>query len=51
MQDLARGGGTWRTYGVTAEQLASRAGLKVAREAPRLREWVRQRTQGYFDRT
>lgn len=36
MQNLASGGGTWVTYGVTAEQLEARVGAKIARGAPRL---------------
>jgi putative hydrolase of HD superfamily len=48
MQNLASGGGTWKTYGVTAEQLEARVGVKVARGAPRLWEWVRERTRTYF---
>lgn len=48
MQNLACGGGTWKTYAVTAEQLESRVGVKVARGAPGLWAWVRERTRGYF---
>lgn len=48
MQNLACGGGTWRTYGVTAEQLESRVGVKVARGAPGLWAWVQERTRAYF---
>jgi putative hydrolase of HD superfamily len=48
MQNLASGGGTWRTYGVTAEQLEARVGVKVARGAPRLWDWVRERTRASF---
>ncbi|WP_210529755.1 HD domain-containing protein [Rubellimicrobium arenae] len=48
MQNLASGGGTWITYGVTSEQLESRVGVKVARGAPRLWAWVRDRTRTYF---
>lgn len=48
MQNLASDGGTWRTYGVTAEQLESRVGVKVARGAPGVWDWVRERTRGYF---
>lgn len=48
MQNLASGGGTWKTYGVTAEQLESRVGVKVARGAPGLWEWVRERARSYF---
>jgi putative hydrolase of HD superfamily len=48
MQNLASGGGTWKTYGVTAEQLEVRVGAKVARGAPGVWEWVRERTRAYF---
>jgi putative hydrolase of HD superfamily len=48
MQNLASGGGTWIEYRVTAEQLESRVGAKVARGAPRLWDWVRDRTRVYF---
>jgi putative hydrolase of HD superfamily len=48
MQNLASGGGTWVEYKVTAEQLESRVGTKVARGAPRLWDWVREQTRSYF---
>ncbi|TNC67561.1 HD domain-containing protein [Rubellimicrobium roseum] len=48
MQNLASGGGTWTTYNVTAEQLESRVGVKIARGAPALWDWVRERTRSYF---
>ena len=48
MQNLASGGGTWITYNVTAEQLESRVGAKVARGAPGLWSWVRAQTRAYF---
>ena len=48
MQNLASGGGTWVEYKVTAEQLESRVGAKVARGAPGLWDWVRERTRAYF---
>lgn len=48
MANLMSGGGTWKTYNVTAEQLQSRVGVKVARGAPALWEWVRERTRAYF---
>jgi putative hydrolases of HD superfamily len=50
MHNIASGGGTWTTYNVTAEQLQSRVGTKIARGAPDLWEWVRARTIGFFDR-
>ncbi|WP_126978683.1 HD domain-containing protein [Frigidibacter oleivorans] len=49
MQNLASGGGTWVTYGVTSEQLDSRVGTRVARGAPALWDWVRARTRAFFD--
>ncbi len=48
MANLMSGGGTWTTYGVTAEQLESRVGVKVAKGAPRLWQWVKSRTTRYF---
>ena len=48
MANLMSGGGTWKTYNVTAEQLEARVGVKVARGAPALWEWVRERTRAYF---
>ena len=50
MQNLASGGGTWATYGVTFDQLESRVGAKVARGAPRLWAWVRERARPWFAR-
>ncbi|MFN4158378.1 MAG: HD domain-containing protein [Gemmobacter sp.] len=41
MQNIASGGGTWITYEVTADQLDTRVGAKIARGAPRLWPWVR----------
>lgn len=48
MANLASGGGTWITYNVTAEQLESRVGSKIARGAPRLWTWVKSRTTAFF---
>jgi putative hydrolase of HD superfamily len=50
MQNIESGGGTWITYAVTAEQLEARVGVKVARGAPDLWPWVRERARGFFDR-
>lgn len=50
MQNIASGGGTWITYNVTAEQLETRVGAKVARGAPALWDWVRDRTRAFFAR-
>lgn len=49
MHNIASGGGTWIEYGVTADQLETRVGAKVARGAPALWDWVRARTRAFFD--
>lgn len=48
MANLMSGGGTWKTYAVTAEQLESRVGAKIARGAPRLWGWLQNRTRAFF---
>ncbi len=48
MANLMSGGGTWITYNVTAEQLESRVGAKVAKGAPALWAWVKARTAAFF---
>lgn len=48
MANLQSGGGTWITYNVTAEQLETRVGSKVARGAPRLWAWVKAQTARFF---
>ena len=48
MQNIESGGGTWITYNVTADQLDSRVGAKVARGAPALWSYVRNRTKAFF---
>jgi putative hydrolase of HD superfamily len=48
MANLMSGGGTWIEYNVTAQQLEDRVGVKVARGAPKLWDWVKQKTSGYF---
>lgn len=50
MANLMSGGGTWVEYGVTADQLDSRVGVKIARGAPRLWTWIRARTSAWFDK-
>jgi putative hydrolases of HD superfamily len=50
MHNIASGGGTWLEYNVTAAQLETRVGVKIARGAPDLWEWVRARTAGFFNR-
>ena len=48
MANLASGGGTWVEYQVTAEQLETRVGVKIARGAPGIWEWVKVKTAFYF---
>ena len=48
MANLQSGGGTWISYNVTADQLESRVGAKIAKGAPRLWDWVREKTRLYF---
>ena len=49
MANLASGGGTWLEYNVTAEQLEARVGVKIGRGAPKLWEWVRNKTRSFFE--
>lgn len=48
MANLQSGGGTWVTYNVTADHLESRVGAKIAKGAPRLWDWVREKTRPFF---
>ena len=48
MANLQSGGGTWIEYNVTAAQLESRVGVKIAKGAPRLWHWVQAKTAAYF---
>lgn len=48
MANLMSGGGTWIEYNVTAAQLDTRVGSKIARGAPMVWEWVRQKTAVFF---
>lgn len=49
MANLMSGGGTWKTYDVTFDQLESRIGVKVARGAPGLWERVRAKALTWFE--
>ncbi len=48
MANLMSEGGTWTTYKVTAEQLDARVGVKIARGAPDLWQWLRAKAGQYF---
>lgn len=49
MANLMSGGGTWIEYNVTADQLDTRVGAKIAKGAPALWNWVRAQTRPFFD--
>lgn len=46
--NMASGGGSWRDYQVTLEQVETRVGAKVARGAPRLWAHIRARLSEFF---
>jgi putative hydrolases of HD superfamily len=48
MANLMSGGGTWTTYNVTYEQLEARVGTKIAKGAPGLWDWVRDKARPWF---
>lgn len=48
LHNIASGGGSWTEYQVTFEQLEARVGHKVARGAPRVWAYVRERARHYF---
>jgi putative hydrolases of HD superfamily len=49
MANLQSGGGTWVTYEVTYDQLESRVGVKIAKGAPNLWDWVRDKARLWFN--
>jgi putative hydrolases of HD superfamily len=48
MANLMSGGGTWATYNVTYDQLEARVGVKIAKGAPRLWDWVKAKARPWF---
>ncbi|KAF0114207.1 MAG: Metal dependent phosphohydrolase [Rhodobacteraceae bacterium] len=48
MANLMSGGGTWTTYNVTYDQLESRVGVKIAKGAPALWDWVKEKARPWF---
>ena len=48
MANLMSGGGTWVEYNVTAAQLETRVGSKIARGAPVLWAYVKDRSRAFF---
>lgn len=49
MANLMSGGGTWKTYDVTFDQLESRVGVKIAKGAPGLWDWVKAKVRPWFN--
>ena len=49
LANLMSGGGSWRDYEVTYEQLEARVGNKIARGAPAVWDWVRARVKPWFE--
>lgn len=47
--NLANGGGSWRDYGVTFEQLEKRVGTPVRRGAPQVWQWLHPKLKRFFD--
>lgn len=48
MANLMSGGGTWKTYDVTFQQLEDRVGVKIAKGAPTLWDWVKTKARPWF---
>ncbi|MEZ5886525.1 MAG: HD domain-containing protein [Paracoccaceae bacterium] len=48
LHNIASGGGSWTEYDVTFDQLESRVGQKVARGAPLIWAYVRERARVFF---
>ncbi len=51
LMNIAAGGGSWTDYNVTADELETRVGSKVARGAPGLWPYVRAKARAFFGQT
>lgn len=49
--NLANGGGSWRDYNVTVDQLEARVGTPVKRGAPRVWQWLLPKLKDHFAQT
>ncbi|MGB3277653.1 MAG: HD domain-containing protein, partial [Pseudorhodobacter sp.] len=49
MQNIQCGGGSWKTYNVSFDQLQTRVGAKVGKGAPGLWPYVQDRAKKYFE--
>ena len=48
MANLMSGGGTWATYNVTYDQLEARVGVRIAKGAPAIWDWVKAKARPWF---
>lgn len=48
ISNMANGGGSWRDYNVSYDQLEARVGAPVERGAPKLWAWLKPKLQAYF---
>lgn len=48
LQIMASGGGSWKTYNVTPEQISERVGSKVSRGAPKLWAYTEKLVDQYY---
>lgn len=48
VSNLANGGGTWREYGVTMEQMETRVGRPISGGAPGLWSWLVPKLKAFF---
>ncbi|MEP3513149.1 MAG: HD domain-containing protein, partial [Lentilitoribacter sp.] len=46
--NLANGGGTWRDYDVSYEQLESRVGTPISKGAPNVWTWLQPKLKAFF---
>lgn len=49
--NMSSGGGSWREYSVTLDQIDNRVGTKVARGAPAVWTYIRARVADFFAKT
>lgn len=50
VSNMANGGGSWKKYNVTLEQLQDRVGAPVKRGAPGIWAWLLPKLRAYFDK-
>lgn len=50
VQNMECGGGTWNEYNVTYPQLVDRVGVKIARGAPKIWDYVSAKAKRFFEK-